>query len=152
MGSSKKACDRLAREKRKAAWNKTHFDENTLPADSVPKTAPKPSPRLVIKVTSSEHSMDNTGSSNEQVEREAVKDVAIEALMTMSQWQKGASKEKLADNIFKQVMMKKRVSVVMNQRKVHTRCIQIKPASNLTMLPVNVQAPVSNHSPQHHLH
>ena len=52
-------------------------------------------------VTSMEHSMDNVGSSDKQVEQEAVEDMAIEALMTMSQWQKDTNKEKLADNIFK---------------------------------------------------
>ena len=59
MGSSKKAHDRLAIEKRKAAWNKTH--ENALPAD-VLETTPKPRPRPqpVKKVTSLEHNMDNT--------------------------------------------------------------------------------------------
>ena len=45
--------------------------------------------------------MDNVGSSDKQVEQEAVEDMAIEALMTMSQWQKDTNKEKLADNIFK---------------------------------------------------
>ena len=105
MGSSKKAHDCLAIETCKAAWNKTHSDENALPADVLETNAkPRPRPWPITKVTSLEHSRDNTGSSDKQVEQEAVEDMAIEALMTMSQWRKDTNKEKLADNIFKQVM------------------------------------------------
>ena len=83
MGSSKKAHDHLTIEKCKAAQNKTH--ENALPADVLETTLkPRPRPQPVKKVTSLEHSMVNTGSSDKQVEREAVEDVAIEALISES--------------------------------------------------------------------
>ena len=81
MGSSKKAHDRLAIEKRKLHGTRLM---KMLCQQMYWKPLRNPDPDLSRSKRLPEHSMDNTGSSDKQVEREAVEDVAIEALISES--------------------------------------------------------------------